>query len=103
MDLDQDVSDDVRKAIGALETSIKTRIWYQVISINPSPGPFLTITRSPGPFLTIDPSPGPFLTINPSPGPFPASREGVSASPETSPPCLQGGAGGGLIAAPGVG
>jgi D-3-phosphoglycerate dehydrogenase len=28
MDLDQDVSNDVRKAIGALETSIKTRILY---------------------------------------------------------------------------
>jgi D-3-phosphoglycerate dehydrogenase len=28
MDLDQDVSNDVRKAIAALETNIKTRILY---------------------------------------------------------------------------
>ena len=28
MDLDQDVSDDVRKAVAALETNIRTRILY---------------------------------------------------------------------------
>jgi len=28
MDLDQDVSHDVKKAVGALETSIKTRILF---------------------------------------------------------------------------
>jgi D-3-phosphoglycerate dehydrogenase len=28
MDIDQDVSDDVSRAIGSLETSIKTRILY---------------------------------------------------------------------------
>ena len=43
------------------------------------------------------------ISINPSPGPFPSSREGVSASPEISPPCLQGGAGGGLPAGRGRG